>query len=147
MRKKGPGKWHDLLGTDEERAAAGLAKGLPAMDGPRIEYNYAMGQARLTEAGVTITEDALLVAEADEKDRHGGYYIDTYRGWKIYTLQSYDTPYYYATAQRNPKTGRRVFGPSDNYPGIRRLKNRTDKHWKALGKKTLDEAEPAWGNT
>ena len=55
LRKGGSG-WQNLLGTDEERAAAGLSKGLPAMDGPRVEYNYAMGQARLTEMGVTITE-------------------------------------------------------------------------------------------
>ena len=120
-----------------ERAAAQLSN-RPVLGQPRVRYDSAMSTAQLMEVAVTITE-------AGEKDQHGGYYNQTYKGWKIYTLQTYDTPYYYATAQRDPKTGRRVFGPSDNYPGLRRLTNRMDKQLAKWGKKTLNEAEPTWG--
>ena len=55
LRKKGPG-WHDLIGNDEERAAAQLAGNTGQLDdAPTLQHSYGARVARLLE-GDTITE-------------------------------------------------------------------------------------------
>ena len=68
--------------------------------------------------------------------------LDTYKGWKIFALTNYTTPYYYP--EQHDIKGRKVGGPAENYPGIRKVKNLIDKWLKQMGKESLDEAE-SWG--
>jgi hypothetical protein len=52
--------------------------------------------------------------------------IDAHRGWLIYTLDAYDTPYYYAAARRI--NGRLVEGPAQHVRSVAAVKRRIDKH-------------------
>ena len=50
--------------------------------------------------------------------------IHTYRGWPIYTLSAYDTPYYYAQARR--VRGRLVLGPAKHQRTLRAIERQID---------------------
>lgn len=54
--------------------------------------------------------------------------VSVYRGWPIYTLPNYTTPYYYAQARTNRKTWKPVEGPSNNFASLRAVERRIDKH-------------------
>jgi len=68
--------------------------------------------------------------------------ITSYKGWSIYTLGTYTTPYYYP--QQRFIKGRKVGGPTENYPTIKRVEKLIDKWLKQMGKESLGEAE-SWG--
>ncbi|KKL20678.1 hypothetical protein LCGC14_2453060, partial [marine sediment metagenome] len=78
------------------------------------------------------------LVEAEQKP------IDTYKGWKIYTLSDYTTPYYYP--EQHWFKDRQLGGPAENYPRIKKVHQLIDKWLKRMGKETLDEAE-TWGKS
>ena len=67
---------------------------------------------------------------ADPTDKRGGYYIDTYKGWHIFALPGYSTPYYYAQGHS-----------SDNYRTTRMVRNFIDKKLAKMGKEKLGEVK------
>jgi hypothetical protein len=70
--------------------------------------------------------------------------IDTYKGWKIFALSNYMTPYYYP--EKHWVKGRQVGGSMDHSPRIRKVHQMIDLWLKRMGKKSLDEAE-TWSKT
>ncbi|KKK75032.1 hypothetical protein LCGC14_2877790, partial [marine sediment metagenome] len=68
--------------------------------------------------------------------------IDTYKGWKIYALPNYTTPYYYP--EQHYIKGRKVGGQMQHYTRIKKVHQLIDKWLGQMGKESLDEAE-TWG--
>jgi hypothetical protein len=51
--------------------------------------------------------------------------VHVYRGWPIYTLPAYDTPYYYA--QSRQMRGRLVLGPAKHHRTINAVERQIDR--------------------
>ena len=122
-------------GPAEGKAGDYLAKGV---DGEQWPIDQAIFDKTHEFVDPEIQSEGMQEAEG-EKDARGGYSIETYKGWKIWTLPSYQNPYYYASSVRSNKTNKQFFGSSDSYRTLRTLKNAMDKYLKMIGKTTMGE--------
>lgn len=103
-----------------QRAASALnKKKLISYDG--------ISKVSLVEKGMNETT---LVTEIDAE-------ITSYKGWPIYALPTYTTPYYYS--QQRYVKGKKVGGSAENYPRIKKVEKLIDKWLKQMGLKALNE--------
>lgn len=115
-------------GPAEGKAGDYLAKGVDGEEWP-IDQAIFDKTHEFVDPEIQTGLVAQVKEAAEPTDKRGGYYIKTYKGWHIFGLPGYSTPYYYAQGHS-----------SNNDRSIRRIQNFITKKLKAMGKETLDES-------